>query len=132
MRYPAAAPGVIAVGGYVPAVEPGRIVADVCSGGIADLVKSELLLGPRTLVTTTKAPEDADDECAISDEFDGLSAACAFVAGVAVLYLERYPSMSLDQIVAQMLGDAECVPDPTGTRFFRGIRFPGPGPDRPC
>lgn len=132
MRYPAAAPGVIAVGGYVPTVEPGRVVADVSSGGIADLVKSELLLGPSTLITTTKTPDDADDVCAITDDFGGLSAACAFVAGVAVLYLERYPGMSLDQIVAQMIGDAECVPDPTGTRFFHGIRFPGAGSDRPC
>jgi len=101
--YPAAAPGVIAVSGYKQ-IDERQVVLDLACAGFNDELANqpEMLLGPSQCVSTTK-PGGA------FNHFGGASAACAFVAGVAVLYLEFYPCMNLNQIVARMFFDAEEI-----------------------
>ena len=125
--YPAAAKGMVAVGAYQPAGSDYRkIVASSNSGGVSEApaVDSQLILGPGVELVTTGKPTIAGGPC-VTELFGGTSGACAFVAGVAALYMEGYPTWTVEQILAQMFADAEDVPHPSDpNRSFKGIRFP--------
>jgi subtilisin family serine protease len=124
---PAASEGVVAVSGFHYEDEPYRIVPSIHNAGFTPTdTKADFFLGPSFDVTTV-SPDAVNP---LRHNWGGTSAACAFVAGVAALYLEAFDALrrpyTLDQVVQRMKDDAlpVCHRDRPG-RTWNRISFPG-------
>ncbi|MCB1601317.1 MAG: S8/S53 family peptidase [Xanthomonadales bacterium] len=123
---PAAADGMIAVSGYLPGKnDMGPVRAHIGLAGFTDVpAKSEFFLGPSQAVASLlPAAGSASHEPA---HFALSSAACAFVAGIAALYLEAFETDNLEQILLRMRKCAKPVFDAKSGRSWAGACFPPP------
>ena len=122
--YPARLPGMVPVAGYHIAVGG----APVPSLLLQRLARShpDLLLGPAIpRVTTTPCDGDSAQCDRLHATFGGSSAACAFASGMAALYLQRHPDLSLERVLDRMKQQAEVIRDPLRPDHrWRGLRFP--------
>lgn len=122
--YPSSAPGVIAVAGYVEprvsesGIRPWNIEQPQVWAALPDL-----LFAPCSDLMTI------DGNGSYKDDFDQTSAACAFAAGVAALYMESNPCMTVEEILSLMKKNAQVLrsPDFPGHQW-RAIRFPDQPP----
>lgn len=127
LSYPASAAGVVPVGEYFvdssTLAEPQvNLSADSITEVVAWAARDDLLLGPSSSLTTI------DGQGHEVNRFGGPSGACAFVAGVAALYMEAFPCRSVERILATMKADARLFPTQgIADHEWRAIRFP---PDR--
>lgn len=126
---PAASPGVIGIGAYQawPAA-PARVVPICAYGGVQQpSPHAEFFLAPGHSMRTTEPAAD------MLEDFSGTSAACAFAAGIAALYLERFEKdrlrlgrgYHLGEVLSAMRRDAETLVHPCFPgRHWLGLRFP--------
>ncbi|MBL8298900.1 MAG: S8/S53 family peptidase [Rhodanobacteraceae bacterium] len=127
LSYPASADQVVPVGEYLVdrdtlANQQASLITDSVSTVGIWAARDDLLLGPGSNLTTI------DDQGREDNDFSDPSGACAFVAGVAVLYMEAFPCRSVEQILAAMKADARRFTTPaTCVQRWPAIRFP---PDR--
>lgn len=125
MLLPAACSGVVAVGGYE--VESDNISKPLAKTRLSGFdqyppVNRDFLLGPASHVFTTELNSIGSR---YFEEFKGSSAACAWVAGIAALYFERYPESTVEEVLLRMFQDAETVHCPHGSgRTWKAARFP--------
>lgn len=128
MLLPAACSGVVAVGGYdADPSHIARLCAKTKLSGFDQYppLNRDLLLGPATHVYTTQRLSDAPGATHYDEEFGDSSAACAWVAGIAALYFERYPESTVEEVLLRMFQDAETVHCPHGSgRTWKAARFP--------
>ena len=126
LGYPARTRGVVAVQGYVRAKQSARpdagpiSVVPLTSDAKREhwCVQQDVFIAPaERLISIDRHGEQGT--------FSGLSAACAFVAGVAALYFERYQSYTVEQVLSQMKVDAERIVDTNDpSHVWLGITFP--------
>ena len=133
MMLPARCPGMVAVGGYRfrgphdcgSGGSDCEIVADTSLSGFTrwPAMNRDFLLGPSVRLRTTEIT-DGDDTGKLGHLGES-SAACAFVSGIAALYMERYPRFTVEQVLLKMQSEAEPVADARGRGWeWRGARFP--------
>lgn len=134
MDWPAGAEGIIAVGGFAwrDRAEPGSCHIDTDSDGHANApLVGKHILGPSAGIPSLSPGHPGEHRIR---DFRGSSAACAFVAGVALLYFEAWrkrhgSEAGVEDVVSQMFRDARWVPHPDQSRSVRhalpAIQFPG-------
>lgn len=133
MTLPARCPGVVAVGGY--RFRGPRdfgydgsvcdIVADPMLSGFTrwPAINRDFLLGPSAGLRSTDNVNSGD--VGKLGYLGASSAACAFVSGIAALYMERYPRFTVEQVLLKMQSEAERVADAQGRGWeWRGACFP--------
>ena len=89
----------------------------------------DLLFAPCSDIMTIDKTNDG--KSIYKDDFDQTSAACAFAAGIAALYMESNPCMTVEEILSLMKENADVLrsPDFPGHQW-RAIRFPDQPPGR--
>lgn len=133
MTLPARCAGMVAVGGYRLRVADDcgnympdcRIVADAELSGFTrwPAINRDFLLGPSTGLRSTDNVNSGD--VGKMGYLGASSAACAFVSGIAALYMERYPRFTVEQVLLKMQSEAEPVADARGRGWeWRGACFP--------
>lgn len=133
MMLPARCPGMVAVGGYRLRGPHDcgcdgsdcEIVADTSLSGFTrwPAMNRDFLLGPSAGLRSTEV-SDCDDIGKLG-HLGASSAACAFVSGIAALYMERYPRFTVEQVLLKMQSEAERVADAQGRGWeWRGACFP--------
>lgn len=124
LSYPANAAGVVAVGMYCPLSthDPSSPRLAIIKSLKLWVGKQDLLFAPGSDLLTIRPDRTVDN-------FSGSSGACAFAAGVAALYMEAYPSLNVDEILALMKGNAVKIPRaPSGSPRWSALQFPRRGP----
>lgn len=116
--FPADAPGVVAVGKHARTVYGTEYVYGVKTPALWHGKSGDLLFGPGEVMPTF----NPDGSPAMA--FDGTSCACAFVSGVAALYMQKYPGDSVDDILVRMRNDAVPLVGARSTLTWPCVRFP--------
>lgn len=120
--YPAACSSAIAIGGYFLDPVKGPMVREDLSGVSRYPPVGDFLLGPSKGLITTGV-STMKDPCHLI-EFSDTSAATAYAAGVAAIYMQLNPNLGADAILAKMASDAIDVADSRDARRkWRGIAF---------
>ncbi len=121
IAYPARVDGIIGIGQFTMTTDAPGVCAVVGSG--ETWKKRELLFGPGCGVATVTTPEIT------RDFFTESSAACAYVSGVAALYVERYLEQddgNLDRVLRRMFQNAEPLLPNYGDMRCIAVRLPPP------
>ncbi|WP_313913541.1 S8/S53 family peptidase [Tahibacter sp.] len=119
ISYPANARGVVAVAGYEDPV-PG---SEICFCNIKHpemwSALPDLFLAPVVgIMAVNSSGKPIDD-------FEGTSAACAFAAGMALLYMESYPCATVNQVLTEMKEQAKLIGNPDFPQYaWSAVRFP--------
>lgn len=126
LSYPASAAGVVAVGGYSPRASATTLAIEtlhIRKRSQLWATKNDLLFAPCERLSTVVPPDTA------VDNFSGSSGACAFAAGVAALYMEAYPDLTVEEILDLMKGNATKIPRKESKyTHWPALRFPRRGP----
>lgn len=112
LTFPANADGVVAVGRYKrdDTYEPCKVIGTTAKPA-GFLAKTDLLFGPGGPMESFKADGSAGT-------LSNVSAACAFVAGVAALYFRKHPLSTVDEVFAEMRTQAVSAKDAAGKTWL--------------
>lgn len=117
LAFPANAGGVVAVGRYKRDDRYAPwLVIDTTSKPNGFLSKPDLLFGPGQSMASYNSN-------GTPGKLGGLSAACAFVSGIAALYMQEYSALSVNQVLDVMKTKAITAYDEKG-QPWRCVQFP--------
>lgn len=118
MAHPACIDGIIGVAEYKQFSAAAQTRMEIVSGTGSTWRKRELIFGPGVNVESVEIGGERT--------FNESSAACAYVSGIAVLYVERYrmTDKDLNSILSRMFRDAIELPGEAGGRQCLAVQLP--------